>query len=56
MLFVDLKIFFDRVFRDMIWWALRELRVEEEYIVSDILVVELIASRSIKFGAGESSR
>ena len=53
MAFVDLEKAFDRVPRDVIWWALRELGVEE-HVVSVIQVMYAKASTSVKIGAGES--
>jgi hypothetical protein len=51
--FVDLEKAFDRVPRDVIWWALRELRVEE-HVVSVIQTMYSKASTVVKLGAGES--
>ena len=43
---------FDRVPRDAIWWALRELGVEE-HVVSVIQTMYSKASTGVKLGAGE---
>ena len=53
MAFVDLEKAFDRVPRDVIWWALRELGVEE-HVVSVIQTMYSKASTVVKLGAGES--
>ena len=53
MAFVDLEKAFDRVPRDIIWWALRELGVEE-HVVSVIQTMYSKASTVVKLGAGES--
>ena len=53
MAFIDLEKAFDRVPRDVIWWALRELGVEE-HVVSVIQVMYARASTAVKVGAGES--
>ena len=52
MAFVDLEKAFDRVPRDVIWWALRELGVEE-HVVSVIQTMYSKASTVVKLGAGE---
>jgi hypothetical protein len=53
MAFVDLEKAFDRVPRDVIWWALRELGVEE-HTVSVIQTMYSKASTAVKLGDGES--
>ena len=53
MAFVDLEKAFDRVPRDVIWWALRELGVEE-HIVSVIQTMYSKAGTAVKLGSGES--
>ena len=53
MAFVDLEKAFDRVPRDVIWWALRELGVEE-HIVSVIQTMYSKARTAVKLGSGES--
>jgi len=53
MAFIDLEKAFDRVPREVIWWALRELGVEE-HIVSVIQVMYSKACTTVKLGAGES--
>ena len=53
MAFIDLEKAFDRVPREVIWWALRELGVEE-HVVSVIQVMYSKACTTVKLGSGES--
>ena len=53
MAFVDLEKAIDHVHRDVIWWAFRELGVEE-HLVSVIQTMYSKASTVVKLGAGES--
>jgi hypothetical protein len=53
MAFIDLEKAFDRVPREVIWWALRELGVEE-HVVSVIQVMYSKACTTVKLGTGES--
>jgi hypothetical protein len=53
MAFVDLEKAFDRVPRDVIWWALRELGVEE-HTVAIIQAMYSKARTAVKIGAEES--
>ena len=53
MAFVDLEEAFDRVPREILWWALRSARVE--WIVSIIRTVYSGASTSVKVHDGESA-
>ena len=55
MAFVDLEKAFDRVPRDVIWWALRELEVEE-HVVSVIQTMYSKASTVVKLTVGESRK
>ena len=51
--FVDLEKAFDRVSRDVSWWALRQSGVEE-WIVRVIQSMYEGASTSVKLGVGDS--
>lgn len=51
--FVDLEKAFDRVPREVLWWALRELGVEE-WMVKVIQSMYKSATTSVKFISGES--
>jgi hypothetical protein len=53
MAFVDLEKAFDRVPREVLWWALRELGVEE-WIVTVIKAMYAGASTAVKLKNGES--
>jgi len=53
MAFVDLEKAFDRVPRDVVWWALRRLKVDE-WIVNVIKAMYVGSTTSIKVSAGES--
>jgi hypothetical protein len=54
MAFVDLKRTFDRVPRDMLWWALRQSGVDE-WIVRVIQSMYEGALTSVRLGVGESA-
>ena len=53
MAFVDLEKAFDRVPREVLWWALRQSGVEE-WIVKVIQSMYEGVTTSVKLGAGES--
>jgi hypothetical protein len=53
--FVDLEKAFDRVPREVLWWALRKLGVEE-WMVTVIKSMYKAATTAVKFKNGESGR
>ena len=54
MAFVDLEKAFDRVHRDVLWWALRQSGVDE-WLVRVIQLMFEGAITSVKLGVGESA-
>ena len=55
MAFIDLEEAFDRVPREVIWWALRESGVEER-LISVIKSMYDGATTAVKIGASESKK
>ena len=55
MAFIDLEKAFDRVPREVIWWALRESGVEEG-MISVIKSMYDGATTAVKIGASESKK
>mgnify|MGYP003536787232 FL=1 len=53
MAFVDLEKAFDRVPREVVWWALRRVGVEE-WLVKVIMAMYEEVTMAIKVGGGES--
>ena len=54
MAFVDLEKAFDRVPREVVWWALRYLGVDE-WIVSVIRAMYEVATMKVRFNGIESN-
>ena len=53
MAFVDLEKAFDRVPREVLWWSLRKLRVDE-WLKTAIKAMYEGATTAVKFRSGES--
>ena len=53
MAFVDLENAFDRAPREVVWWALRKLKVDE-WLVRVIQAMYEKVSTAVKLGEGES--
>ena len=54
MAFVDLEKAFDRVPREVLWWALREVGVEK-HTINDIKAMYVGATTSVKLNGNEST-